>query len=116
VLSLLERRARCSCDLCSRLFAQFALSLLLSAPGESLGLVPDVFGVDSLLMLPTQQQHGKEEGRIGPYQLRRVTSGGCCGSRGREARETPNGELDEAATQSSSMKARGGALLAQLSA
>ena len=52
-------------------------------------------------MLPTQQLHGKEEGRIGPYQLRRVTSGGCCGSRGREARETPKGELDEAATQSS---------------
>ena len=56
MLSLIERRARCSCDLCSRLFAHFTLSLILSSLGESLGLVPGVFGVDSLLMLPTLQR------------------------------------------------------------
>ena len=49
----MERRARCSCDLRSRLFADVALSLLLLRLGESLGLVPGVFGVDSLLMLHT---------------------------------------------------------------
>ena len=51
LICLIERRARCSCDLRSGLFAHVALFLLLSRLGESLGLVPGVFGVNSLLKL-----------------------------------------------------------------
>ena len=81
----MERRARCSFDLRSRLFADVVLSLLLLRLGESLGLVPGVFGVDSLLMLHTlggerralhpwwseelRSMHGKRE------KLKRTTLG-----------------------------------------
>ena len=59
----MERRARCSCDLRFRLFAHVALSLLLVRQGESLGLGPGVFGVDSLLKL---HNFGRRAARLAP--------------------------------------------------
>ena len=67
LICLIERRARCSCDLRSRLFARVALSLLLSRLGESLGLVPGVFGVDSLLKL---HNFGRRAARLTPLVVR----------------------------------------------
>jgi hypothetical protein len=63
----MERRARCSCDLRFRLFAHVALSLLLLRQGESLGLVPGVFGVDSLLKL---HNFGRRAARLEPLVVR----------------------------------------------
>ena len=67
LICLIERRARCSCDLRSRLFAHVALSLLLSRLGESLGLVPGVFGVNSLLKL---HNFGRRAARLTPLVVR----------------------------------------------
>ena len=63
----MERRARCSCDLRLRLFAHVALSLLLVRQGESLGLGPGVFGVDSLLKL---HNFGRRAARLAPLVVR----------------------------------------------
>ena len=63
----MERRARCSCDLRFRLFAYVALSLLLVRQGESLGLGPGVFGVDSLLKL---HNFGRLAARFEPLVVR----------------------------------------------
>ena len=63
----MERRARCSCDLRFRLLAHVALSLLLLRQGESLGLVPGVFGVDSLLKL---HNFGRLAARLEPLVVR----------------------------------------------
>jgi hypothetical protein len=67
LICLIERRARCACDLRSRLFAHVALSLLLFRQGESLGLVPGVFGVDSLLKL---HNFGRRAARLTPLVVR----------------------------------------------
>ena len=67
----MERRARCSCDLRFRLFAHVALSLLLVRQGESLGLGPGVFGVDSLLKL---HNFGRRAARLAPLVVRGAAS------------------------------------------
>jgi hypothetical protein len=50
-----------------RLFARVALSLLLVRQGESLGLGPGVFGVDSLLKL---HNFGRRAARLAPLVVR----------------------------------------------
>ena len=63
----MERRARCSFDLRSRYLTHVALFLLLLRQGESLGLVPGVFGVDSLLKL---YNLGRRAARLAPLVVR----------------------------------------------